>query len=461
MDLPRAVDPEADVHRASGLLRGLGLATGDRVLTILEDSTDSFALGLACMLEGVVQVPVHHSIPPREAVEIVADARPRLALVSPAASDAVPDELDVHVVAAGDLDDVDPVEPDASWPLTRPMAYTSGTTGRRKGVYVGLHDESWGRQVVRDEHDAFDRRHGERHLVVSPLHHSGPFRFAFVTWFTGGHVAVLPGFDAERWLATIREVRPTSMFCVPTHLYRLLERPDLTADDLASFQLIAHAGAPCPVPLKERLLEVAPDDAVWEFYGSTEGQFTVCSPDVWREAPGTVGAARPGRELEIREPGQDGVGTVWVRAPEHARWEYWGDPERTAEVWDGARFTVGDLGRLDAERRLFLHGRPGDLVISGGVNVYPAEVERRLLEHPAVGEVVVFGVPDEEWGERVVAAVVPRADRDPHAASIQEHAREGLQAAETPKQVLVVDELPKTSTGKTRRTGLAEHFGLT
>jgi long-chain acyl-CoA synthetase len=136
------------------------------------------------------------------------------------------------------------------------------------------------------------------HLVVSPLYHSGPFRFALVTALTGGRLAVLPRFDAAAWRDALRAVRPTSVFCVPTHLHRLLALPALVPDDLASLTLLAHAGAPCPVPLKERVLEVAPDGAVWEFYGSTEGQFTVARPTCGGPRPGPSGT--PGRTVGSR-----------------------------------------------------------------------------------------------------------------------------------------------------------------
>jgi long-chain acyl-CoA synthetase len=460
-----AFEPEPLVHRATGLLRRHGVRRGDRVLTLLDNSPETFAIGLACQLAGVVQVPLYADLPRPEVEEVAADAEPHLVLVTPHVDrDVVPEDL--RVVAVGDLEAYPAVEPDERWPLTRPMSYTSGTTGRRKGVYVGVRDAAWGEEVVRDEHRAFDQRHGDSHLVVSPLHHSGPFRFASVTALLGGKVAILPSFSVEAWLALLRTVRPTSMFCVPTHLHRLLASEETSADDLASLQLLAHAGAPCPAPLKEQVVELSPDGVVWEFYGSTEGQFTVCPPEVWRRARGTVGHPRPGRRLEVRD--DDGaalrageVGTVWVRAPSHASWQYWRDPDRTADAWDEDWFTVGDLGRLDDDGRLFLAGRPGDLVISGGVNVYPAEVERRLLEHPSVAEAVVFGVPDEEWGERVAAAVVPWPEQDPDPEALRAHAREGLQAAKVPKAVVVTETLPRTSTGKTKRSGLAEHFGLT
>jgi long-chain acyl-CoA synthetase len=464
--VPEPVEVEPLVHRATGLIQRLPVGEGDRLLTLLEDGPASLAIGLACQLAGVVQVPLYPDLPAREIREIGGDAEPAGVLVSPSVDPPeLPGAPPVEVTAEGSLAAERVVEPPASWPRTRPMSYTSGTTGRRKGVWVGVNDEAWGEEVTRDEHDAFERRHGELHLVVSPLHHSGPFRFAAVTALMGGRVALLPHFDATLWRDTLRRLRPASLFCVPTHLQRLLSLEDLSADDLASLRLLAHAGAPCPVPVKEQVLDLAPEGSVWEFYGSTEGQFTVCPPDVWVASPGTVGHARAGRRLEVR--GGEGrvlpageIGTVWAEVPRHARWEYWRDPERTAAAWDGDAFTVGDLGRLDGGGRLTLAGRPGDLVISGGLNVYPAEVERRLIEHPEVGEAVVFGVPDEQWGERVVAAVVPLPGCDPQEEELRDHAREGLQAAKVPKRIVITEELPRTSTGKTKRIGLAEALGM-
>ncbi|MDQ4129795.1 MAG: acyl--CoA ligase, partial [Actinomycetota bacterium] len=461
-ELPAAYDLEPLVHRVTGLLRRLGLDEGERVVTLVGNTPEALALGLACQLAGVVQVPLYPDLPPREVAEIVCDAAPHAAIVgAEVPSAARPQERfpRLHVLDARGLAEEPALTPAASWPRTRPMAYTSGTTGRRKGVHVGVHDETWGREVVLDEYHAFGERHGDSHLVVSPLPHSAPFRFAFVTFFLGGRVAVLPRPDAELWRETLRVVRPTSLFCVPTQLHRLLSLPSTSRDDFASLTLLAHSGGPCPVRLKERVLELAPAASVWEFYGSTEGQFTVCPQDVWQEAPGTVGRARPGRRLEIRDRSPGQVGTVWVHAPEHASWRYWRDHARTAEAWDGDAFTVGDLGRLDEEGRLTLEGRPGDLVVSGGLNVYPAEVERWLLEHPAVGEAVAFGVPDDEWGERLVAAVIPRRGCTVTPEGLREHCREGLQRAKVPRQVFVVEELPRTVTGKVARTGLAAALG--
>jgi long-chain acyl-CoA synthetase len=245
------------------------------------------------------------------------------------------------------------------------------------------------------------------------------------------------------------------MFCVPTHLQRLFAHWDAVGTpDLSCFRLVAHAGAPCPEPLKRRLIEVFPAGSTWEFYGSTEGQFTACPSEEWLTRPGTVGRARPGRTLRV-----DPDGVIWCTVPQHARFSYYGDPEKTADAWRhtcrGDAFTVGDLGRLDDDGYLYLDGRREDLVISGGVNVYPAEVESTLAAHPGVEDVAVFGVPDEQWGQRVVAAVVGSATSD----ELDAWCRERLGPPKRPKEYVVLEELPRTLTGKVLRRELAAYAG--
>ncbi len=462
-------DPWPHIARGVTLLRRAGVGSGERVLMLLGGELATFGLLAAACLEGVVAVPLPPELTDAELAPVLADADPAVVVVDPDRTRALPtverSGRPVVRTNADRLAELPGTDPSSRWPRTRPMAYTSGTTGRRKGVHAGVHDPSWGRALIEDEHAAFDHRHGAAHLVVSPLYHSGPLRFALVTALTGGRVAVLPRFDPTVWLAALRELRPNSLFCVPTHLHRLLAEPGLAADDLASLSLLAHAGAPCPVPLKQQVMALAPASSVWEFYGSTEGQFTVAAPEVWVQAPGTVGTARPDRSVEVRDDtgraqSAGEVGTVWARVPEHARFDYWRDPARTAQAWDADAFTVGDLGHLDDAGRLFLDGRPGDLVITGGVNVYPAEVERALLALPGVAEAIAFGVPDAEWGERLVAAVVPWPDASLGGAELREELRTQVSRAKLPKQVLVVDELPRTATGKLRRVGLADALGL-
>jgi long-chain acyl-CoA synthetase len=272
----------------------------------------------------------------------------------------------------------------------------------------------------------------------------------------GGRIVVPGAADPSRVTEAIVTERPTTMFCVPAHLQRLFAHWDeVGVPDLSSFRLVAHAGAACPPPVKERLVELFPEGSTWEFYGSTEGQFTACRSEEWLARPGTVGRARPGRSLTVDEDG-----TIWCVVPAHARFSYWNAPEKTAAAWRdtaaGPAFTVGDLGRLDEDGYLFLDGRREDLIISGGVNVYPVEVEHVLATHPGVTDVAVFGVDDQRWGQRVCAAVAGAASPD----ELADLARERLSPPKRPKDYFAVEALPRTPTGKVKRLELPGLLGL-
>ncbi len=335
---------------------------------------------------------------------------------------------------------------DRGLPRARPLHCTSGTTGTPKGVDSGLLSAHDAEALVAEERDLWGFTDSDVNLVLSPLYHSAPLRFALGTRLAGGRVVIPGAFDPAAVTRAIDTERPTTMFCVPTHLQRLFSHWDeVGAPDLSSFRLVAHAGAPCPTDVKRRLIDLFPAHSTWEFYGSTEGQFTACRSEEWLARPGTVGRARPGRSLRL-----DDDGTIWCTVPRHARFEYVGAPEKTAEAWRGDAFTVGDLGRLDADGYLYLDGRRTDLIISGGVNVYPLEVEQVLGEHPGVDDIAVYGADDPAWGQRVCAAVVG----DVSEAELAAYARERLAPPKRPKTYLFKDELPRTLTGKVRRQEL-------
>ena len=428
----RAADSERDQRRAAAALRAAGLGPGDRLLVSAAASPELLAVVLGALRTGVVPVVLDPALPDAERAALAADADPGLDVGTD------PARL-LTGTAEAELADV---------PLARPMHYTSGTTGRRKGVWSGVLDEDDARALAAEEIGLWGFGPADRHLVLSPLHHSAPLRFAVHTLLAGGEV-LLPGpFDAARAAEVISGMRPTTTFCVPTHLQRLVVHSSV---DWSSLRRLVHAGAPCPEPLKRAVLAALPEGSVWEFYGSTEAQFTVCPPEDWLAHPGSVGRARPGRRLETDERGQ-----LWCAVPRWARFEYWRAPEKTAAAWRDDRVTVGDLGRVDDDGTVWLDGRREDLVISGGVNVYPAEVEAVLDAHPGVVESAVVGVPDEQWGQRVVAAYV--GDADP--ADLADWARERLAPAKRPKSLHPVGELPRTSTGKVRRLDLPEALGL-
>jgi acyl-CoA synthetase (AMP-forming)/AMP-acid ligase II len=411
---------EAAAARAAGWLRARGLSAGDRVAVVAPNHPGYVPLTLGALRTGIVPVPVNVHLPPDERGRIVADAGAALAVDEPP---------DTSAAAPADL---------APHPLARPMHYTSGTTGLAKGVWSGVLDAADAEGLAADERELWDPRPGGTYLVCSPLYHSAPRRIAISALAAGARVIVFERFDTAAVARALRDV--AGAFLVPTHLRRLLAQ----GFRAPRARRILHAGEPCPEPLKREAIAAFGVDALWEFYGSTEGQFTLCSSREWLERPGTVGRARTGRALHIDD------GTVYVAAPSFARWEYWRDPEKTAGAWRGDAFTVGDLGRLDADGYLYLEGRREDLIVSGGVNVYPAEVERVLEEHPGVDEAAVFGMPDADFGQRVCAAVV--GDADPE--DVRVWARERLPGSHAPKRVVAVPALPRTATGKVRRRDL-------
>lgn len=431
--------PAADLRRlaeriAAGLAAG-GVREGDRVVVSLPNCVELLAVVWACVGTGRIPVPLDPRLTAHERGPILEE-------VSPA---AVVDSL----ARLDDLvgDDTLPLDP---VPRCRPMHFTSGTTGRPKGVWSGFWSAEDADAAVREERALWGFDANDVNLVVSPLYHSAPLRFALHTVLVGGAVHVLPTFTAEAFCEAVPAVRPTTMFCVPAHLQRLMTHLETAAaPDVSSFRLIAHAGAPCPEPVRRGTHALFGTDVVWEFYGSTEGQFTACSATKWGDRPGTVGQARPGRVMLV-----DDEDELWCVVPTWGRFSYWNDPERTEAAWrdtpHGRAFTVGDLGRVDEDGYVFLDARRTDLIISGGVNVYPAEVEAALAEVPGVEEIAAFGRPDERWGQRVCAAWVGTATE----ADLRAVAAERLAPPKRPKEYEQMEALPRTGTGKVRRAEL-------
>lgn len=429
-----AAASEVQQRAVAGALAAQGLTAGDRVVLSLPGSVEYVSVVLGALRSGVVPVPLDPRLTDWERERILGDLDARLVVDSASA---------LQTLLDGPEQDLAP------FPLARPMHFTSGTTGRPKGVWSGLLAPDDARALALEERDLWGFAPDDVDLVVSPVYHSAPLRFATGTLLAGGTIAVLPRFDAAAFVEAVEQVRPTSMFCVPAHLQRLFEHLDETGlePDVSSFRLVAHAGAPCPETVRRRAHALFGTDVVWEFYGSTEGQMTACPATEWIARPGTLGRARPGRVVTADDDGQ-----LWCAVPRWARFEYWRDPDKTAAAWretpDGPAFTVGDLGRVE-DGHVHLDARRTDLIISGGVNVYPLEVEAAFDD--LVDDVAVFARPDERWGQRVCAAYVGDVDEQ----TLRRRAVERLAPPKRPKEYERRDVLPRTATGKVRRTELA------
>ena len=440
VEILRAPEAESAQRRMAGALQTQGLGPGDRIAFCLPSSSALLCAVLGALRIGVVPVLLNATLVDTERDVLVADARPALVVT------------DREALAA--LDRGRPTEL-APVPLARPMHYTSGTTGRSKGVWSGVWSPDEAAAAFADEADLWAFGPDDVHLVCSPMYHSVSVRFAGGTLLRGGTCVILSRFDGEVARSVLVGDRggpvPTTTFMAPAALGRLLATVEGTATRFDALRLLVHAGSPCPPPLKRSALARVGPGVVWEFYGSTEGQFTVCSPAEWAERPGTVGRARTGRTLSV-----DDDGTIWCRPPGFARFRYWGDQPKTDAAWRDGAFTVGDLGRLDDQGYLFIDGRRGDLIITGGVNVYPAEVEAALSGTAGVSEVAVFALDDERWGQRVCAVVVLDPTTHPESpgpvlAAVAARAEHQLAAYKRPKQYTVVEALPKTATGKLQR----------
>jgi long-chain acyl-CoA synthetase len=427
-------------RRAAGSYRAFGLGPGDRVAFCLPSSASLLCAVLGAVRIGVVPVLLNATLLSAERDALIVDAEPGLIIT---------DAEHLAVLGGGA-----PVEL-APYPLARPMHYTSGTTGRSKGVWSGLWDADSAAAAFADEADQWSFGPEDVHLVCSPMYHSVSIRFAAGTLLRGGTCVILSRFDAgvaREVLVGLHGPVPTTSFMAPSALSRLVDVVAEDRDRFDSLRLLVHAGSPCPPAVKRAAMERVRPGVLWEFYGSTEGQFTVCSPEEWTARPGTVGRARPGRTLSV-----DDGGVIWCRPPEFARFTYWRDQPKTASAWRDGAFSVGDLGRLDGDGYLFIDGRRDDLIITGGVNVYPAEVEGVLGDIDGVAEIVVFGLPDDQWGQRVCAVVVPAIPSSPETSrqlleSVAARASTRLAGYKRPKQYAVLDELPRTATGKVQRT---------
>jgi long-chain acyl-CoA synthetase len=455
-----------------------GIGPGDRVALALRNRVEWFEVVGGAARAGVTVVPVSWRSQRDETVYLMQDSGARLLFVEADAGDVTDglaavllgDQYEAMVAAEED----GPYSSGRDAPLTGFRHYTSGTTGRPKAIQHEFPSgpelealraaftppapavsgtASGPRPLGRGQTEGLEGA-DEVHLLVGPTYHTAPSAFANRALHYGQTVVVMRRFDAEECLRLIDEHRVTWAHMVPINFVRILQLPDdvRRAYDLSSVRRILHAAAPCPVAVKRSIMEVFPAGSIYEYYGATEGLATVCPADEWLARPGTVGRPAAGVDIRIYDDRGDelppgAVGTVFFTTP--LRFQYAGAPEKTAQAWRGRYFTAGDMGYLDTGGYLFLTDRKIDLIISGGANVYPAEVEGVLITHPAVADVAVFGVPDPEWGERVHAVVEPRAPVT--ADELTGYCRDRLAHYKCPTSVALVDVLPRDPNGKVRK----------
>ena len=475
------VQMEAQSNRIAHLLRGLGLVRGDTIAILMHNEIDFLPICWAAQRAGLVYVAMSTKLTADEAGYIAQDSSAKAIFCSPALAEvtvaATPTLSPAARFCTGagapgctrlhDAIHNMPTTRIADESTGRDMLYSSGTTGRPKGVRGPLPEGPI------DQVDAlsgmvaalYQFAPGMKYLSPAPLYHAAPLRYCMSVHKFGGTVVVMEKFDPEAYLALVEKHHITHSQLVPTMFVRMLKLPEdvRTKYDLSSVKVAIHAAAPCPVDVKHAMIAWW-GPVIFEYYSATEGAgFTAISPQEWLARPGSVGKSILG---EIRVLDDDGnrlgpneVGRIFFHGG--GNFSYHNDPEKTASVMGEHGATFGDIGRVDEEGYLFLTDRAAFMIISGGVNVYPQEAENTLISHPEVADVAVFGIPDEVMGEAVHAVVQPRdmgrAGPDLEAELIA-YVRERLSHVKCPKRIDFRAELPRHDTGKLYKRLLKDEY---
>lgn len=466
-------------NRLVHALLALGLTRGDRVAVVLHNCPEYIVVALACAKSGLVMVPHNYRFTADEYAFQLNDCGARLliysdrfaAAVLPAAAriaglarichgcSAGGDigTLDAVIAAASEL----PVKASVGEEDTFYLGYTSGTTGLPKGALVSQRN-----RALAYHYWALEFGIGEDDIVLhtGPFHHTAPFTFVLTQLYMGGEVVIMDHFDADRVLETITRERVSWGFLVPFMLDRLIDRAETAKRlDLTSFRMIISGASALPTRTKQRILEVFPGVDLHEFYGATEaGVITNLRPRDQMRKTRCVGRPVFDTEIEIRDergarvaPGE--VGDIWMRGPTVFA-GYFNAPEKTAAVFDGDWCTIGDAGTMDQEGFVYILDRRKDMIKSGGVNVFPLEIEEVLRAEAAVEDVAVIGVPDSTWGEAVHAVVVQRAGQSVDGGALASICRDKLAGYKVPKSFEFRSALPRNANGKVLKRVLRDEF---
>lgn len=467
---------EEESAAIAAALHAKGLRKGDVVALLSDNVPEVFSVFWAAMRSGLYITPVNRYLSAPEVAYIVNDSGAKALFASAGLADlardvvAQVDGIDTLVGFGGPIDGFEPLadlvagapEPLADRPRGSDMMYSSGTTGRPKGVksaMLPIQVDQPGDAITGLLGQMFKVGPNDVYLQPAPIYHAAPLKWSGAVHALGGTVVMMDKFDAEASLKAIQDYKVTIAQFVPTMFVRMLQLPEEVRNryDVSSLRMAVHAAAPCPPEVKEAMIEWW-GPVIFEYYGSTEQNgITFISTPEWQQRPGSVGKAMIGVAHVCDEEGNDvpagEIGSVYFER-ETLPFEYHNDPEKTQAAINPQHptwTTVGDLGYMDEDGYIFLTDRKAFVIISGGVNIYPQEVENILTLHDQIFDVAVIGVPDAEMGQAVKAVVQLKDGVEPSdglAEEIIEYVRERIAHFKAPRSVDFVDSLPRTPTGK-------------
>ncbi len=472
-------------HQIVHGLRGLGLQRGDTIAILSHNCIPMLATTLAATQAGMYVTPVNWHLTAHEIAYIVDDCEAKAFFASSRFAEtalAAAEQIHFPPNARFGFESVSGFRPFrelvAGQPLTPPanreagevMTYTAGTTGKPKGVkrtLTGLDpDESGAQQGMFLMLFDMQPEDNNVHLVAAPLYHTAVMRFCLFSLHFGHRVVLMDKWTPEGCLERIERYKITQSHMVPTMFNRMLRIPEeqRKAYDVSSLRYVIHSAAPCPVPIKQQMMDWW-GPVIYEYYAATEGGGTLATPQDWLKKPGTVGRPWPisevkildddGNDLPLRE-----IGTVYMSMM-GIKFEYRGDKAKTDKAWHGDFFTVGDAGYLDEDGFLFLCDRKSDMIISGGVNIYPAEVECEMILHPKIADVAVFGIPHDDWGEEVKAVVELLPGETPTEELVEDIRRfcaDRIAKYKMPRTIDFTDKLPREANGKLIKRKLRDPY---
>ena len=477
---------------ASGLSE-IGVRQGDCVCMLMRNDIAFLEAAYAAMRLGAYGVPINWHFKPEEINYILGDTGTSVLIghadMLHGLRDAIPQDVTVlsvptppEILSNYKIDPDHLKTPDfaidfESWlaehqpydgpvvPQPMNMIYTSGTTGHPKGVRRNAPTPEQAAAGERMRAMIYGLKPGARAILPGPLYHSAPNSFGIRAGKLGGALVLMPRFEPEQFLGLIERYKIDTIFMVPTMFIRLMKLPENVRKqyDVSSLRHIIHAAAPCPADVKRAMIEWW-GPVIYEFYGSTESSAVTfaTSEDALRK-PGTVGRISPGAEL--RFIGEDGrvlgvgeIGEIYSRMPGMADFTYHNKPEKRAEIDRDGFITSGDVGYIDEEGYVFICDRKRDMVISGGVNIYPAEIESVLHAVPGVHDCAVFGIPDSEFGEALMAVVEPQAGIALDAGDIRTRLKASLADYKVPKHIEIRTGLPREDSGKIFKRRLRDPY---